>query len=88
MGNIKIGNYLLKHGLFLAPLAGVSDRAFREVCRAHGAEYTVSEMVSAKALCYEQKSKKVYRTAPLSSVLNREMPMAVQLFGSEPEFLA
>ena len=88
MGNIKIGNYLLKHGLFLAPLAGVSDRAFREVCRAHGAEYTVSEMVSAKALCYEQKSKKVYRTAPLSSVLKREMPMAVQLFGSEPEFLA
>ncbi len=88
MGNIKIGNYLLEHGLFLAPLAGVSDRAFREVCRAHGAEYTVSEMVSAKALCYEQKSKKAFRTAPLSAVRKREMPMAVQLFGSEPEFLA
>ncbi len=88
MGNIQIGNFLLKHGLFLAPLAGVSDRAFREVCRAHGAEYTVSEMVSAKALCYEQKSRKVLRTAPLASVFEYEMPMAVQLFGSEPEFLA
>jgi len=88
MGNIQIGNYILKHGLFLAPLAGVSDRAFREVCRAHGAEYTVSEMVSAKALCYEQKSRKLLRTAPLASVFTGEMPMAVQLFGSEPEFLA
>ncbi len=88
MGNIQIGKYLLRHGLFLAPLAGVSDRAFREVCRAHGAEYTVSEMVSAKALCYEQKSRKALRTAPLASVFDYEMPMAVQLFGSEPEFLA
>ena len=58
MGAIKIGNYTLRHGLFLAPLAGVSDRAFRDVCRAEGAEYTVSEMVSAKALCYEQRTKK------------------------------
>lgn len=88
MGNIQIGGFHLKHGLFLAPLAGVSDRAFREVCRAEGAEYTVSEMVSAKALCYEQKSRKALRTAPLASVFAYEMPMAVQLFGSEPEFLA
>ncbi|MBQ7380922.1 MAG: tRNA dihydrouridine synthase DusB [Clostridia bacterium] len=85
---MQIGNYILRHGLFLAPLAGVSDRAFREVCRAHGAEYTVSEMVSAKALCYEQKSRKLLRTAPLASVFTGEMPMAVQLFGSEPEFLS
>ena len=88
MGNIQIGRFLLKHGLFLAPLAGVSDRAFREVCRAQGAEYTVSEMVSAKALCYEQKSRKPLRTAPLASVFEYEMPMAIQLFGAEPEFLA
>ena len=57
MSNIRIGNFELKHGLFLAPLAGVSDRAFRDICRRHGAEYTVSEMVSAKALCYEQRKK-------------------------------
>lgn len=88
MGKIQIGKYNLKHGLFLAPLAGVSDRSFREVCRLHGAEYTVSEMVSAKALCYEQKSKKGFRTAPLASVYTHEMPMAIQLFGCEPSFLA
>ena len=66
MSNINIGNFKLKHGLFLAPLAGVSDRAFRDICRRHGAEYTVSEMVSAKALCYEQATKKLdkIKTAP------------------------
>lgn len=91
MGAIKIGNYTLCHGLFLAPLAGVSDRAFRDVCRAEGAEYTVSEMVSAKALCYEQRTKKENapaKTAPLASVYQSEMPMAIQLFGCEPEFMA
>ncbi len=91
MGAIKIGNYTLRHGLFLAPLAGVSDRAFRDVCRAAGAEYTVSEMVSAKALCYEQRTKKESapaKTAPLASVYESEMPMAIQLFGCEPDFMA
>ena len=90
MSNIKIGNHVLKHGLLLAPLAGVSDRAFRDICRRHGAEYTVSEMVSAKALCYEQMTKKIdkIKTAPLASVYKYEMPMAIQLFGSEPEYMA
>lgn len=88
MSNIRIGKYLLPHGLFLAPLAGVSDRPFREVCRKAGAEYTVSEMVSAKALVYEQKCKKALRTAPLASVMKNEMPMAVQLFGNEPDMFA
>ena len=90
MSKIKIGEYELDHGLFLAPLAGVSDRPFRDICRRHGAEYTVSEMVSAKALCYEQATKRLdkIRTAPLASVYSYELPMAIQLFGSEPEFMA
>ena len=90
MSKIKIGEYELKNGLFLAPLAGVSDRPFRDICRRHGAEYTVSEMVSAKALCYEQATKRLdkIRTAPLASVYSYELPMAIQLFGSEPEFMA
>lgn len=89
--SIHIGSVTLRHGLFLAPLAGVSDRAFRNICRACGAEYTVSEMVSAKALCYEQLSKKQsvpVRTAPLASVFQSEMPLAIQLFGCEPTFMA
>ena len=91
MSNICLGGFCLRHGLFLAPLAGVSDRAFRDVCRKAGAEYTVSEMVSAKALCYEQLSKRSnvpVKTAPLASVYENEMPMAIQLFGSEPDFMA
>ncbi len=87
---VKIGNEILEHGLALAPLAGVSDRAFRRVCRAMGAEYTVSEMVSAKALCYEQRcpKKRPSVTAALASVQADELPMAIQLFGSEPKFMA
>lgn len=90
---MRIGNTEIAHGLFLAPLAGVSDRSFRRVSRRFGAEYTVSEMVSAKALCYEQKCKRPVtdtriRTAPLAAVYREEAPMAVQLFGAEPDFVA
>lgn len=90
--SIKIGNITLEKGLMLAPMAGFTDYSFRMICRERGAEYTVSEMVSAKALCYEQMSKKnslsASKTAPLAAVRCEENPMAIQLFGSEPEFVA
>lgn len=88
--SIKLGNITLKHGLMLAPMAGFTDFSFRKICRERGAEYTVSEMVSAKALCYDQMTKKSTesKTAPLAAVKNEENPMAIQLFGSEPEFVA
>ena len=90
---LMLGDVSLGHGLCLAPLAGVSDRSFRRMARRFGADYTVSEMVSAKALCYEQMSHRPVtearvRTAPLAAVLREEFPMAVQLFGAEPEFMA
>lgn len=90
---MKIGNSTLKYGLMLAPLAGVSDSVFRGICKELGAEYTVSEMVSAKALCYEQLSKKAAaaensKTAPIAKVKLDELPMAVQIFGSEPKYMA
>ena len=91
MANVTIRNITLPHGLALAPLAGVSDRAFRRVCRAYGADFTVSEMVSAKALCYEQKQKAGKArsvSGQLASVMADELPMAVQLFGCEPDFMA
>lgn len=91
MSQVTFGNITLPHGLALAPLAGVSDRAFRRVCRACGADFTVSEMVSAKALCYEQRKKdpKVRSVSgQLASVNADELPMAVQIFGSEPDFMA
>lgn len=88
----RLGNAEVKHGLVLAPMAGVTDASFRAVCREMGAEYTVSEMVSAKALCYEQNCKKknveLSRTAPIAAVRHEELPMAVQIFGRDPEFMA
>lgn len=77
------GNIKLEHGLFLAPLAGYTDMAMRTVSRAYGAEMTVSEMVSARALCYGDK-----RTPALARILESEIPASVQIFGSEPEFMA
>lgn len=91
MPTVTFGNVTLPHGLALAPLAGVSDRAFRRVCRACGADFTVSEMVSAKALCYEQRKKSPKERSVsglLASVMADEVPMAVQIFGSEPDFMA
>ena len=57
MSSLKIGSVTLPHGLMLAPMAGVTDTAFRLLCRQFGAEYAVTEMVSAKALCFEQKQR-------------------------------
>ncbi|MBR7184211.1 MAG: tRNA dihydrouridine synthase DusB [Clostridia bacterium] len=80
----------LRHPLMLAPMAGVTDYAFRTVCRAQGAEYTVSEMISAKALVYEQRSRRARATgsAPLAAIRPGEHHHALQLFGSEPDFMA
>ena len=73
----------LPHGLFLAPMAGFTDHAMRAVCTAHGAEYTVTEMVSAKAVVYGDR-----KTADLARIYEEEVPCALQLFGSEEEILA
>ena len=79
--NIKSIN--IPHGLCLAPLAGVSDRAFRIISRAHGAEYLCSEMVSAAAICYGDK-----KTPKLCEFGEDEAPIALQLFGSRPDFVS
>ena len=80
---MKIQNIEISHGLCLAPLAGVSDRAFRTLCRAHGAEYLCSEMVSAAAICYGDK-----KTPALARFDEAEMPIAIQLFGHDPAMMA
>lgn len=80
---MKIRDISIPRGLCLAPLAGVSDRAFRKVCRLHGAEYLTSEMVSAAAICYGDK-----KTPELCRFDEDEMPLSLQLFGSRPDFLA
>ena len=80
---IWIGRVWLGGGFGLAPMAGVGDYAFRRVCRAHGAAYTVTEMVSAKALCYGDR-----KTKQLLYLGADEHPAAAQIFGGEPAFLA
>ncbi|MCM1007417.1 MAG: tRNA dihydrouridine synthase DusB [Ruminococcus flavefaciens] len=80
---IKIGKVELKKTAALAPMAGVADRAYRLMCKKFGAAYVVSEMVSAKGICYSDR-----KTAELCTITPEERPMAIQLFGSEPEFMA
>ena len=80
---MKIGNVELGGRLILAPMAGVTDAAFRHVCRTLGAAMTVTEMVSAKALCYGDQ-----KTAALLRCLPEDAPCAVQIFGHEPEIMA
>jgi len=67
----------------LAPMAGVADSAFRLVCRARGAAFCTSEMISAKALVFGDKKSRL-----LAGSLADEHPFGVQLFGSEPDILA
>lgn len=80
---MKIGNVEIKSVASLAPLAGITDKAFREVCRSFGAGYGESEMVSAKALSFNDKKSK-----ELMELSDNEHPCGIQLFGNEPKLMA
>lgn len=79
---VKIGNLEINGRLALAPMAGVTDLAFRQVCRELGAALTCTEMVSAKALVYRDK-----KTQSLLALGQGEHPCGVQIFGSDPEVM-
>jgi tRNA-dihydrouridine synthase B len=80
---MELGNLQIDGVAALAPMAGVTDRPFRELCASLGAAFVVSEMVSAKAVCFGDK-----KTAQLMELCSTERPAAIQLFGSEPQNLA
>ena len=80
---MNIGDVTINGSAFLAPMAGVTDITFRRICKSYGAAVVYSEMVSAKALHYNDK-----KTAELMKIADDERPCAVQLFGSEPEIIA
>lgn len=80
---MKIGDIELCGNLTLAPMAGVTDFAFRRVCRALGAALTTTEMVSAKALVYKDE-----KTKALLYIPEDEHPCAAQIFGHEPDVMA
>lgn len=80
---MKISDIELRGNLTLAPMAGVTDFAFRRVCRALGAAFTTTEMVSAKALVYKDE-----KTKSLLYIPEDEHPCAAQIFGHEPDVMA
>lgn len=79
----KIGTVELENNLVLAPMAGVTDLAFRLLCKEQGCGLLYTEMVSAKAIYYENKNTKA-----LLEIEPKERPVSLQLFGSEPELMA
>lgn len=83
MDNLNIGGVPLKFHAVLAPMAGVSDRAYRELCVRFGAAYCVSEMVSSKALSFNSK-----KSEELMEISDLERPCGIQIFGDDPKCMA
>ena len=83
MAGFQIGTVKIENRLALGPMAGVTDLPFRLLCREQGCGLLYTEMVSAKAILYNNKN-----TKDLLRVLPQERPVAVQLFGSDPEIMS
>ena len=77
---MRIGTATIENPVFLAPMAGVTDRAFRRICRQFGCGMVYTEMVSAKGIYYQDR-----KTESLMRIDPEEQPAAVQIFGSDPE---
>lgn len=80
---MRIRDVEIKNGICLAPMAGIADRAFRELCIHYGAGYTVTEMVSAKGFTMGDK-----KSAQLLTLGDIEKPAAAQIFGDDPDTMA
>lgn len=83
MKKLQIGNVILENNIVLAPMAGVTDLPFRLLCREQGAGLLGMEMVSAKAILYNNKN-----TEDLMEIHPEEYPVSLQLFGSDPEIIS
>lgn len=83
MKTVTVAGQSVPQTAALAPMASVADTAYRLLCTAHGACMTTGELVSAKGLCYGSRG-----SAELCRITPAERPMGLQLFGSEPEFIA
>jgi len=79
---MNIGKFTIENSVFLAPMAGVTDSAFRRICKSYGCGLVYTEMISAKALAFHDK-----KTASMLHVHPEEKPFAVQIFGSDPEIM-
>ena len=81
--SLKIGNVTLENNLILAPMAGVTDLPFRLLCKEQGAGLICTEMISAKSIYFKNKN-----TETLMEIDERERPVSLQLFGSDPDLMA
>lgn len=79
---MRIGNLKLENNVFLAPMAGITDRPFRTLCHEMGSGLVYSEMVSAKGIYYNNENTNI-----LLDIGQEEKPVAIQLFGAEPEIM-
>lgn len=80
---MNIGTFSVPHGIFLAPMANVTDHAYRAICVSYGAECVCTELISSKAVCYGDR-----KTDRLATLHEDERPAAIQIFGHEPETMA
>lgn len=83
MNQLSLFGYTIPRTAMLAPMAGIADRAYRQLCKEYGAVLVVGEMASVKGLCYSDR-----KTAELLTCTQEEFPMGVQLFGDDPAFFA
>ena len=79
---MKIGNIELDNKVFLSPMAGVTDLPFRLICKEKGCGLLYTEMINAKALCYDDEN-----TKKMLKIEEEEHPVTVQIFGSDPEYM-
>ena len=79
---MEIGNVSLDNRVFLSPMAGVTDLPFRLICKQKGCGMLYTEMINAKALCYNDEN-----TKKMTKIEDEEHPIAIQIFGSEPEYM-
>lgn len=79
---MKIGNFNTKGNIFLAPMAGVTDLPFRIMCKKYNCSLVYTEMINAKAVCYNDKN-----TFEMLETIEEEGDVIVQIFGSEPAFM-
>lgn len=80
---LKIGNVIVENNIFLAPMAGVTDKAFRKVCKEYGAGLVCTEMVSSKGLFYKDE-----KTNLLLNTEGEKRPISMQIFGSDVDSMA
>ncbi|HBH12594.1 MAG: tRNA dihydrouridine synthase B [Clostridiales bacterium 38_11] len=80
---MKIGNVEVKNSVILAPMAGITDKTFRTICKEHGAGVVTTEMISAKGIYYKDK-----KTEQLMDIKPSNHPVIMQIFGSDPLIMA